>query len=77
MSPIEKALRFVIRTLAAGLILVSVLLFSTYVFYLVGGKKVEANISDNILKALPLLAGIVLWIKSGSLAEQLSDHFEG
>ena len=77
MSPYEKAILFLIRSLALGLVLTSLVLYGSYFFYMVAGKKAEETIQAKILKGVPLITGVILLIKGGSIARKIAEKIEG
>jgi hypothetical protein len=76
MNPYRKAALLLIRMVAFAFILVGLLLLSSYVFYAVGQKKPEGGIIWILLKAIPVLIGLVLLLKSGAIARKLTEDFD-
>jgi hypothetical protein len=76
MNPYTKAALFLIRMIAFGCILCSLLLLASYVFYLRAEKKPDDGVISLILKTLPLLVGFVLLCKSGAIAKKLTEQFD-
>jgi hypothetical protein len=75
MSPYAKAALFAIRLIATALILVSLALYSSDL-YLWLSHHPPQNIGALALKAVPLLAGLVLYWKSHDIAEQLTKDLD-
>jgi len=76
MNPYTKAALFVIRMIAFGCILCSLLLLASYVFYLKTEKRPDVGTLSIILKSLPLLFGFVLLFKSSAIAKKLTEDFD-
>lgn len=76
MNPYTKAALFLIRLIAFGCILCSLLLLASYAFYLNADKKPDDGMFSLALKTLPLLIGFVLLLKSSAIAKKLTEDFE-
>jgi hypothetical protein len=69
MSPYLKAALFVIRLAAFGLILVSALLLAPDGFRLMTNQRAELGGFRLLLSSVPLLVGLLIWMKSYRLAK--------
>jgi len=76
MNPYTKAALFLIRLVAFGFILFSLLQLSTYLFYFFGEKKPAGSALSILLKTLPLVIGLVLLLKSYKIARKLTEDFD-
>ena len=76
MNPYTKAALFLLRMIAFGFVLVSVLQLGSLVFYFAGPKKPVIDWVSVGLRSIPLLIGLVLLIKSYAIARKLTEHFD-
>jgi tellurite resistance protein TehA-like permease len=76
MNPYTKAVAFVIRMVASGLILFTLFHYASYFFYMVAKKPIETTLPGWILKTVPLVAGLVLMFMSSKLARRFTDDLE-
>jgi hypothetical protein len=76
MNPYTKAALFLIRLIAFGCIMTSLLLLGSYVFYLKGDRHPEGGVLSLIVKTLPLIIGAVLLVKSYAIAKKLTQDFD-
>ena len=76
MSPYRRAALFVVRMVAFGFIICSLLLLGTYVIYMKAGKQPEGGFAPFVLKALPGAVGIVLLFKSSAIARRITEDFD-
>ncbi len=72
MNPYKKAARFVIRFIAFGLLLIGGLNVTIELF-----RRHEMNLAAVVLNSLAFLAGAVLFLFSGKLADKIADRLEG
>jgi hypothetical protein len=75
MNPYFKAALFVIRLIAAGFVIFGGTLLSSDLFLMLSHKPVSPA-GTLALKAVPILIGFVLFLKSYSLAKNLTKDFE-
>jgi hypothetical protein len=75
MNPYFKAALFLIRLIAAGFCIFSLTMLSSDVFLLLSNKPISGP-PTLALKSLPLLIGLVLFLKSYALAKHLTKDFE-
>jgi hypothetical protein len=75
MNPYFKAALFLIRLIAAGFAIFGGTLLSSDVFLLLSHKPISGP-ATLALKCLPLLIGLVLFVKSYALAKNLTKDFE-
>jgi hypothetical protein len=75
VNPYFKAALFLIRLIAAGFCIFALTLFAGDVFLILSHKPVSPG-GSLALKAVPLLIGLVLYIKSFALAKYLTRDFE-
>jgi hypothetical protein len=76
VNPYTKVVLFVIRLVAFGLVFTSLLYLSSYLFFAVGRESSGEGTVSLALKSLPLILGIILWIKSHALAKKLTEDFD-
>ena len=77
MGPYAKAVAFVIRLIAFGLIAVSLVSLLSHLFYVIGDKKApERGVLWFAMQSLPMAGGIVVWIFSSRMARRLTDDLE-
>jgi hypothetical protein len=76
MNPYTKAAVFLIRLIAFGCILCSLLLLGSNLFLLMTGKKSEDGMLSMALKSLPFIVGLLLLIKSYAIARKLTEDFD-
>ncbi len=72
MNPYKKAARFVLRVIAFGLLLIGGLNVTIELF-----RRHEMNLAAVVLNSLAFLAGAVLFLFSGKLADKIADRLEG
>ena len=72
MNPYKKAARFVLRVIAFGLLLIGGLNVTIELF-----RRHEMNLAAVVLNSLVFLAGAVLFLFSGKLADKIADRLEG
>lgn len=72
MNPYKKAARFVIRFIAFGLLLIGGLNVTIELC-----RRHEMNLAAVVLNSLAFLAGAVLFLFSGKLADKIADRLEG
>lgn len=75
MSPYRKTALLLIRLVAFGCMLFSLLQLGAHLIALKAGKPVDSTIVIT-LKSLPLVVGIVLMVKSYSIAKKLTEDFD-
>ena len=75
MNPYFKAALFLIRLIAAGFAIFGITLLCSDVFLLLSHKPISGP-GTIALKLLPLLVGLVLFLKSYALAKRLTRDFE-
>jgi hypothetical protein len=75
MNPYFKAALFLIRLVAAGFAVVGITLLCSDVVLLLSHKPVSSG-GSLALKGLPILIGLVLFVKSYALAKRLTKEFE-
>jgi hypothetical protein len=75
MNPYFRAALFLIRLIAAGFAIFGITLLCGDVFLLLSHKPISGP-GTLALKLLPLLIGLVLFLKSYSLAKRLTRDFE-
>jgi hypothetical protein len=71
VSPYTKAALFAIRLIAAGLVILSLCLYSTDLFLLLSHRPLNFGAAF-ILKGFPIVAGLVLYAKSAAMAERFT-----
>ena len=76
MNPYTKVVVFVIRLAAFGLVFTSLLYLASYTFFAVEKKSSGEGVFPLTLKSIPLVLGIVLWIKSYAIARKLTKDFD-
>jgi hypothetical protein len=76
MNPYRRSALFLIRLIAFGLALFTVLQLGAYVFYLKTNKKPADGRLAITLKIIPGLVGLGLMIKSGAIARKLTEDFD-
>ena len=76
MSPYRRSALFLIRLVAFGLILFTVLWVALSVFASKAGKQPEAGWHVLALKVVPGVLGLFLFAKSGAIARRLTEDFE-
>ncbi|MBA4148251.1 MAG: hypothetical protein H0X66_09055 [Verrucomicrobia bacterium] len=76
MSPYRRAALLLIRLVAFGLMLFSILQMGAYFFLVRTGKTPDDSLVMISLKTLPLLIGFGLLIKSSSIAKRVTEDFE-
>ena len=76
MNPYTKVVLFVIRLVAFGLTFTSLLYLSSYALLAFEKKSSGEGNLWMILKAIPFLAGVILWIKSYAIARKLTEDFD-
>ncbi|MFN7140732.1 MAG: hypothetical protein ACK4UN_15455 [Limisphaerales bacterium] len=76
MSPYRRAALLLIRLVAFGLMLFSVLQVGAYFFLLRTGQSPTDGPFLLTLKVLPFLVGLYLLVKSSSIAKRLTEDFE-
>lgn len=72
MNPYKKAARFVLRVIAFGLLLIGGLNVTIELC-----RRHEMNLAAVVLNSLAFLAGAVLFLFSGKLADKIADRLEG
>jgi hypothetical protein len=75
MNPYFKAALFLIRLIAAGFAIFGITLLCSDVFLMLSHKPISGP-GTLALKLLPLLIGLVLFLKSYALAKRLTRDFE-
>lgn len=75
MNPYLRAALFVIRLAAAGFVIFGITLLCSDLFLMLSHKPVSKPLTL-ALKALPILIGLVLFLKSYALAKHLTKDFE-
>jgi len=70
MNPITKAVTFAMRTIGVGLIICGLALYLTDVMLLLANKPVSAR-TILMLKAVPVLFGLVVCVYSRRLARRI------
>jgi len=75
MNPYFKAALFLIRLIAAGFAIFGITLLCGDVFLMLSHKPVSST-GTLALKALPIVIGLVLFLKSYALAKHLTKDFE-
>jgi uncharacterized membrane protein YkgB len=75
VSPYTKAALSVIRTIAAGFILLSFCLYSPDLFLWLSHRPPH-HAGVLVLKAVPLLAGLVIYWKSDGMAKRLTKDLD-
>ena len=75
MNPYYKAALFLIRLIAAGFAIFGITLLCSDLFLMLSHKPVSGP-GTLALKALPILIGLVLFLKSYALAKHLTKDFE-
>jgi hypothetical protein len=75
MNPYFKAALFLIRFIAAGFLIFGITLLCSDIFLMLSHKPVSRP-AILALKSLPLLIGLVLFLKSYALAKNLTKDFE-
>lgn len=72
MNPYKKAARFVLRVIAFGLLLIGGLNVTIELF-----RRHEMNLAAVVLNSLAFLAGAVLFLCSGKLADTIAERLDG
>lgn len=72
MNPYKKAARFVLRVIAFGLLLIGGLNVTIELF-----RRHDMNLAAVVLNSFAFLAGAVLFLFSGKLADKIADRLEG
>lgn len=75
MNPYFKAALFLIRLVAAGFVILGGTLLCSDLFLILSHKPVSGA-GTLALKALPILIGFVLFLKSYGMAKHLTKDFE-
>jgi hypothetical protein len=75
MSPYTKAAVLLIRLVAFGFVLFSLIFLGSEIFFLKTHRK-SASVLSIVLKAIPFLAGVALWIKSYAIAKNLTKDLD-
>ncbi len=75
MNPYFKAALFLIRLIAAGFVIFGFTLLCSDLFLMLSHKPVSGP-GTLALKALPILIGLVLFLKSYALAKHLTKDFD-
>ncbi len=76
MNPYTKAVLSVLRLVAAGLILTSLVYLSSFVFFAVGRKASGEGFFPVMLKGVPMILGVILWMRSYAIARKLTEDFD-
>jgi hypothetical protein len=76
MSPYTRAALFVIRMIAFGCILFTVVYFGLYFMATKVNKKPSEGPPSLVLKGMPLLVGLVLWAKSYAIAKRVTEDLD-
>jgi hypothetical protein len=76
VNPYTRVVLFVIRLAAFGLVFTSLLYLASSAYFTVGRQSSGESVFQMILKGIPLLLGIVLWIKSYAIARKLTEDFD-
>jgi hypothetical protein len=76
VNPYTKAAHFCIRLVAFTIILVSALYVAPDVVLLIKKPKQAPGIGGIILRCIPMLVGIGIWIKSYGWARALTSDFD-
>jgi len=77
MNPYTRAALFLIRLIATGFILFTVLPVAAYLaVFLKSGKKPELSALSIFWQSLSLLIGLALLFKSNAIAKKLTEDFE-
>jgi hypothetical protein len=76
MNPYRRAALFLIRLIAFGLILFSLLQVSSYYFSLKTRKKSEQSALAISLKTVPFLIGFILLVKGKSIAKKFTEDLD-
>ena len=66
----------VLRLAALGLVMTSLLYLGSYVFFAVERKGSGESWFVTGLKAVPLVFGVALWIKSRAIADHFTKDFD-
>ena len=74
MNPYYRAIVFVIRLVAFGFILVGAIQLASAAFFVVGNA--DLPVGKMVLYSIPILLGIVLLMRSGAVAEWISEMLE-
>ncbi len=75
MSPYTKAALFLIRLIAAGFLICSLCLYSSDLFLWLAHRPPHRTIWL-VLKAVPLIIGLVIFWKSDDMAKQLTKDLD-
>ncbi len=75
MNPYFKAALFLIRLIAAGFAIFGITLLCGDLFLLLSHKPISGR-GTLALKVLPLLIGLLLFVKSYALAKHLTRDFD-
>jgi len=75
-NPYFRGLLFIIRAVAFGMIVISLLLLGSLLFFAVGHRHPPGKLGTYLLRGLPLLVGIVLLFFSRSIAKKWTDNVE-
>ena len=76
MNPYRKAALLLIRLIAFGFMIFSAFQFFFYYLANKTGKKINDSTVLMVLKTLPFLIGLILLIKSYSIAKKLTEDFD-
>lgn len=76
MNPYRRAALFLIRLTAIGLVLISLVLLSRYVLGWMAHQEVSTSAAITVLQVVCLVGGMILLIKSDSLAGRLTEDLE-
>lgn len=76
MSPYRRAALLLIRLVAFGFILFSILQMGAYFLMVRTDKTPEDSLVMISLKTIPLLIGLAVLIKSSAIAKKLTEDFE-
>lgn len=76
MSPYRKSALLLVRLVAFGCLIFSLLQLGAYVMLKQAGKPLPDSPLMMSLKLLPLLVGLVLLVKGSAIARKLTEDFE-
>ncbi|MBC8001470.1 MAG: hypothetical protein H7X97_02680 [Opitutaceae bacterium] len=76
MNPYARGAQFVIRLTAGGLIMWSVIEIGFYAFATILHRKYSGGFWSWFIMVVPLLTGLILMVKSRSLARKLTEDFD-
>jgi hypothetical protein len=76
MNPYRRAALLFIRMVAFGFILLGLVYLVPDAFLAMKGRGGETRMGSIILKSVPVLFGIVIWIKSLSIARRLTEELD-